>query len=84
MERDPNTTKETIELAAEAIFNVLYHEGAMDLQELRSKVDIPTDVFNMAVGSLVAKDDIQLRRNGDTLIVHRTSPAPAVFAFRGN
>jgi hypothetical protein len=82
MERD--ATKESIELAAEAIFEVLYHEGDMNLQELRSKVDIPAHMFDMAIDWLVGKDDVQLLREGDTLIAHRTEPAFAVFPFRGN
>ena len=84
MERDANATKESIELAAEAIFEVLYHKGDMDLQELRSKVDIPADMFDMAIDWLVGKDDVQLLREGETLTVHRNDPAFAVFPLRGN
>jgi hypothetical protein len=75
---------ETVERATEAIFNVLYHLGDMNLQELRKKLDLPGDVFDMAIGSLVEKGDVQLLREGDTRIVHRSDPAPAVFPLRGN
>ena len=84
MERDANPTKESIELAAEAIVDVLDHQGDMDLQELRSKVHISAHMFDMAIDWLAGKDDIQLLREGDTLIVHRTEPAIAVLTFRGN
>jgi hypothetical protein len=84
MERDTNATKESIELAAEAIFEVLYHKGDMDLQDLRSEVHISADMFDMAIDWLVGKDDVQLLREGDTLMVHRTDPAFAVLPFRGN
>jgi hypothetical protein len=79
-----NAAKEKIELTTEAIFNVLYHDGDMDLQELRKRVDAATDVFDMAVGALVARDDIELLQSGEYVIAHRKDPAPAVFPLRGN
>jgi len=79
-----NAAKERIELTTEAIFNVLYHEGDMDLQKLRKKIDAPADMFDMAIGALVAKDDIDLVQSGDSVIAHRNDPAPAVFPLRGN
>ncbi len=77
-------TKKRIEMATEAIFNVLYHEGDMDLQEVRRKVNGSTSVFDMAVGALVEKGDVQLFQYGDSFILHRTDPAPAIFPLRGN
>ena len=79
-----NDAKENIEQVTEAIFYVLYHEGDMDLQELRTKVEAPSHMFDMAIGSLVEKDDIALLQNGKSFIAHRTDPAPAVFPLRSN
>jgi nitrogen-specific signal transduction histidine kinase len=55
-----NGAQKNIERVTEAIFNVLYHEGDLDLQELRKKVDAPSHIFDMAIGSLVEKDDVTL------------------------
>ena len=79
-----NDAKENIERVTEAIFSVLFHEGDMDLQELRTKVKAPSQNFDMAIGSLVEKDDVELLDNGESFIVHRTDPAPAVFPLRSN
>jgi PRC-barrel domain protein len=84
VEGDANATKESIELAGEAVFEALYHKGDMELQKLRSTVDIPAHIFDRAIDWLVGKQDIQLLREGETLIVHRTDPAFAVLPFRGN
>ena len=84
MESKADGTDETIELASEAIFEVLYHQGDMDLRALRGKVNTPPAIFDMAIGSLVGKDDVQLLRTGDTVTVHRAPPAPAVFPLRSN
>jgi hypothetical protein len=37
---------------------VRYHEGDMGLQELMTKVAAPSHIFDMAIGSLVEKDDV--------------------------
>jgi hypothetical protein len=79
-----NDAKENIERVTEAIFSVLYHEGDMDLQRLRTKVDARSQIFDMAIGALVEKDDVDLLQNGESFIVHRTDPAPAVFPLRSN
>jgi hypothetical protein len=79
-----NEAKENIERVTEAIFGVLYHEGDMDLQVLRTKVEAPSHIFDMAIGSLVEKDDVDLLQNGNSFIAHRTGPAPAVFPLRSN
>jgi hypothetical protein len=79
-----NDAKQNIERVTEAIFNVLYHEGDMDLQELRKKVGAPSHIFDMAIGSLVEKDDVELLQNSESFIAHRTDPAPAVFPLRSN
>ena len=84
MAPDENAIKEKMELVAEAIFSVLYQEGDMEVQELRTRVNVPTPAFDMAIGALVEKDDVQLIRRGDTVIAHRTDPALAVLPFRGN
>jgi hypothetical protein len=84
MNYDANGAKENIERITEAIFNVLYHEGDMDLRDLKKHVDVPADVFDMAIGALVEKDDVQLLKTGDSFTVHRKDPAPAVFPFRSN
>ena len=79
-----NDAKEHMELVTEAIFSVLYHHGDMDLPHLREKVNVSEQDFDMAIGSLVEKNDVELIPSGDSFIVHRTAPAPAVFPFRGN
>jgi hypothetical protein len=79
-----NGAKENIERVTKAIFSVLYHEGDMDLKELRTKVEAPSRIFDMAIGSLVEKDDVDLLQNGESFIAHRTDPAPAVFPLRSN
>ena len=79
-----NDAKENIDRVTEAIFSVLYHEGDMDLQVLRTKVEAPSHIFDMALGSLVEKDDIDLLENGSSFIARRTAPAPAVFPLRSN
>jgi len=79
-----NVAKENIQRVTEAIFSVLYHEGDMGLQELKTKVEAPSHIFDMAIGSLVEKDDVELRQNGESFIAHRTDPALAVLPFRGN
>jgi hypothetical protein len=56
----------------------------MDLDELKKQVNAPVDIFDMAIGALVEKGDVELLRNGDSFTVHRTSPALAVFPFRSN
>jgi nucleoid DNA-binding protein len=77
-------SKESIELVTEAIFEALYHRGDLDLRELRKSVAAPEHVFDMAIGALVEKDDVQLIQNGELFTAHRTSPAIAIFPFRGN
>jgi hypothetical protein len=84
MESDGDTPKEKMELVTEAIFDVLYHRGDMEMDELKKHVNAPADIFDMAIGALVEKDDVELLRNGDSVTVHRTSPALAVFPFRSN
>ena len=79
-----NDTKENIERVTENIFSVLYHEGDMDLQELRTKVEASSQIFDMAIGSLVEKNDVDLLQNGESFIAHRTDPAPALFPLRSN
>jgi hypothetical protein len=79
-----NDAKQNIERVTEAIFNVLYHEGDMDLQELRKTVGAPSHILDMAIGSLVEKDDVELLQNSESFIAHRTDPAPAVFPLRSN
>jgi len=81
---EANAEKEKIERITEAIFEVLYHTGDMDLRDLRKHVAVPADAFDMAIGALVEKDDVQLFRAGDSFLVHRAKPAPAVFPFRSN
>ena len=84
MQGDAETPKENMELLTAAIFDVLYHVGDMDLNELKKQVNAPVDIFDMAIGALVEKGDIELVSNGDSFTVHRTSPALAVFPFRSN
>lgn len=84
MHGDAETPKENMELVTEAIFDVLYHGGDMDLDELKKRVDASVDFFDMAIGALVEKGDIELMRNGDSFTVRRTAPAFAVFPFRSN
>jgi hypothetical protein len=79
-----NDAKENIERVTDAIFSVLYHQGDMDLQKLRTKVEASSQIFDMAIGSLVEKDDVDLLQNGESFIAHRTRPAPAVFPLRSN
>jgi hypothetical protein len=79
-----NLIKEKIELATEAIFNVLYYEGDMDLKDLKKNIDAHSDLIDMAVGALVARDDIELLERGESVIVHRNEPSSAVFPLRGN
>lgn len=79
-----NEAKEQMELITEAIFSVLYHDGDMELKQLQEKVNASEQAFEMAIGSLVEKDDIELIPHGESFIAHRTSPAPAVFPFRSN
>ena len=43
-----NVAKENIQRVTEAIFSVLHHEGDMGLQELRTKVEAPSHIFDMA------------------------------------
>jgi hypothetical protein len=84
MENDAAAMKESIERVAGSIFDVLYHQGDMELRELRKRVDATPELFDMAIGALVDKDDIQLVETGDSVTVHRADPAPAVFPFRSN
>lgn len=82
---EANYTRTDIDQAAEAIFEILYHHGGdMDLKDLGGKAGGPGHIFDMAVGSLVEKGDIDLFPKGDSFIVHRTAPALAVFPLRGN
>jgi hypothetical protein len=84
MDDNANATKEKIEHVTEAIFDVLYHSGDMDLKVLKTKVDATPELFDMAIGALVEKDDVQLLRTGDSFLVHRAAPAVAVFPLRSN
>jgi len=84
MQGDAETPKENMELVTEALFDVLYHRGDMDLDELKKEVDAAVDIFDMAIGALVEKGDVELLRNGDSFTVRRIAPAFAVFPFRSN
>ena len=82
---DADSAQVNINQTAETIFNLLYqHEGDMDLQDLSKKSGHPRHIFDMAIGTLVEKGDIELLPKGDSFMIHRAAPALAVFPLRGN
>jgi hypothetical protein len=76
--------KEEIQLAAEAIFSALYHDGDTDLQDLQERVNWKSPVFDWALGWLVGKEDVEVIPANGTFRLKRAAPAPAVFPLRGN
>jgi hypothetical protein len=76
--------KEEIQLAAEAIFSALYHDGVTDLRDLQEKVNWKSPVFDWALGWLVGKEDVEVTPVNGSFRLKRAAPAPAVFPLRGN
>jgi len=75
---------EKIRAVSELIFDVLYREGDMELEQLKKEVKHASPVFDWAIGWLVGKDDIEILPAGDSFTIRRNDPTPAVFPIRGN
>ena len=84
MDQTDFNAKEDIQLAAEAIFSALYHDGDTDLQELQEKVHWKSPIFDWALGWLVGKEDVEVTLANGSFRLKRAAPAPAVFPLRGN
>jgi hypothetical protein len=75
--------EEAIRTTAELIFDFLFHKSEMELEQLREKVTHQMPFFDWAIGWLVGKGDIQIRRHEGTFIVRREGPTPVVIPLRG-
>jgi hypothetical protein len=75
--------EDEIRETAELIFNFLFHENEVELEQLRRKVSHQLPFFDWAVGWLVGKGDIEITRRKGTFIIRREAPTPVVIPLRG-
>ena len=69
---------------AELIFDFLFREGEMELEQLREKVAHQVPFFDWGIGWLVGKGDIQIAGHEGAYMVRRKGTDPAVIPVRGN
>ena len=76
--------EEQVRLTAELIFEYLYREGEMNLNELRNAVSPQVPFFDWACGWLIGKGDIIIIGDGRSFRIRRKPPTPAVIPVRRN
>jgi hypothetical protein len=76
--------EDEVRLTAELIFDFLYREGEMDLEQLREKVTHQVPFFDWGIGWLIGKGDIEIAPQGTSFSVRRKGPTPVVIPLRGN
>src|SRR6266567_6740617 len=67
-----------IRAAAEIIFNFLYHEGEITIEQLKEKAGRQAPFFDWGIGWLVGKGDNEIVDREGSFSVRRKAPAPAV------
>lgn len=76
--------EEKVRLTAELIFEHLYREGEMNLDDLRNAVSPRMPFFDWACGWLIGKGDIKIVGDGRSFRIRRKPPTPVVIPVRGN
>jgi hypothetical protein len=76
--------EEQVRLTAELIFEHLYREGEMNLDDLRNVVSPQVPYFDWACGWLIGKGDIVIVGNERSFRIRRKPPTPVVIPLRGN
>lgn len=76
--------EEQVRLTAELIFEHLFREGEMNLDDLRKTVSPQVTFFDWACGWLIGKGDIRIIGDGRSFRIRRKPPTPVVIPVRGN
>jgi hypothetical protein len=83
-EQNAASAMENVRAVAELIFDVLYREGDMKIENLKQEVKHDSPVFDWAIGWLLGKGDIEMVSSGRSFTICRNAPTPAVIPIRGN
>ncbi len=76
--------EEQVRLTAELIFEHLYRDGEMKLDDLRNAISRHSPFFEWACGWLIGKGDIKIIGDGKSFRIRRNPPTPVVIPLRGN
>ena len=83
-QKAPANLLEEVRAISELIFDVLYRQGDMSLEHLKSEVHHESPIFDWGLGWLLGKGDIELVSENGVLTARRNPPTPAVIPIRGN
>lgn len=76
--------EDQVRLTAELIFDRLYREGELSLEDLRNSVSHEVPFFDWGLGWLLGKGDIEITPEESSFRVRRKPPTPVVIPLRGN
>jgi hypothetical protein len=69
-----NIRREEIQAASSRIAKTLQEKGEVPLEHLARETNFESHIFEWAIGYLIRQDEVEIMRNGESLVIRRKKP----------
>jgi hypothetical protein len=69
-----NITRDEVQTASAQIVKTIQEKGQVRLEQLARETEFESHIFEWAIGYLIHQDEIEITRDGESLMIRRKKP----------